>query len=88
MLKRAGLSSQVLDNPELIIPFDANIRLLNLAAEETGCEYFGLLLSKHLDLTLLGPIGLLLQHSESVKDALNRLVQYIPTRFQGQNVIL
>jgi len=88
LVKRAGLSSQVLDNPELIIPFDANIRLLNLAAEETGCEYFGLLLSKHLDLTLFGPVGLLLQHSESVGDALNLFIQYFPTRFQGQKPVL
>ncbi len=88
LVKRVGLSPQVLENPELVIPVDAFRRLLNLAAEETGCGYFGLLLSKHLDLSILGPIGLLVQHSDTVGDALNLLIQYIPGWFQGQKVIL
>ncbi len=72
----------VLDNPELIIPSEALIRLLNLAAQETECEYFGVLLSKHLDLSTLGPIGLLIQYSDTVGDALHLLFQYGQTRFQ------
>ncbi len=67
LVKKAGLSPQVLDNPELVIPMNAFRRLLNLAAEETGCGYLGLLLSTSLDLSILGPVGLLLQHSETVK---------------------
>ncbi len=88
LVKRVELSPQVLENPELVIPVVAFRRLLNLAATETGCGYFGLLLSKHLDLSILGPIGLLLQHSDTVGDALNLFVHYIPGWFQGQNVIL
>ncbi len=86
LVKRVGLGLQVLDNPELIIPHDVFLRLLNLTAEETGCEYFGLLLSKHLDLSLLGPIGLLLQHSDTAGDALHLFSKYFPTRFQGQEL--
>jgi AraC-like DNA-binding protein len=88
MLKEAGLSPLVLENPELIIPFDAFLRLMNIAVQDTGCEYFGLLLSKHLDLSILGAIGLLLQHSDTVGDALNSLVRYYPTRFQGAELEL
>jgi AraC-like DNA-binding protein len=88
LVKKVGLSPQVLDNPELVIPVDPFRHLLNLAAEETGCAYFGLLLSKHMDLSFLGPIGLLLQHSDTVGDALNLFVQYIPGWFQGQNLML
>ena len=83
MLKKIGLSPLVLDNTELIIPFVSYLRLLNLAAKDTDCEHFGLLLSKHLDLSVFGVIGLLLQHSDTVGDALSSLVRYYPTRFQG-----
>ncbi len=88
LIKRVGLSSQVFENPELVIPVDAFRRLLNLAVKETGCDYFGLLMSKHLDLSILGPIGLLLQNSDTVGDAMNQFVQYVPSRFQGQNSML
>ena len=81
-----GLDSLVLDDPEVIIPRDTVSRLFNLTAEKTGCEYFGLLLSKHLDMSILGPFGLLVQHSNTVGDALHLLIQHAPTRFQGMEL--
>ncbi len=83
LIKMVGLDSLVLDDPEVIIPRDTVSRLFNLTAEKTGCEYFGILLSKHLDMSVLGPFGLLVQHSNTVGDALHLLIQHAPTRFQG-----
>jgi len=83
LIKMVGLDSMVLDDPEMIIPRDTVSRLFNLTAEKTGCEYFGILLSKHLDMSVLGPFGLLVQHSNTVGDALHLLIQHASIRFQG-----
>ncbi|MBU3916917.1 AraC family transcriptional regulator [bacterium] len=82
MLKELELSPLILENPELVITHESFLRLLNLAARETGSEYFGFLLSKHVDISVLGSIGLLLQHSDTVEDALQSFIRYYPTRFQ------
>ena len=36
LIKKVGLDSMVLDDPEMIIPRDTYLRLLNLAAEKTA----------------------------------------------------
>ena len=82
MLNELGLSPLILDDPELIIPLDAFFRLLDFAARSTRRRYFGYLLSKRLDLSVLGAIGLLMQNSKTVGDALEHFIGYYPIHFQ------
>ncbi len=88
ILKKVRLSPLVLDDPELIIPHESFLKLINIAAADTGCDYFGLLLSKHLDISVLGTLGLLMQHSDTVEEALSSLVRYYATQFQGAELEL
>lgn len=81
ILDRARLTQQDMEKPELFVRSYALVRLLNVAAEETGSDYFGMHLSTHLDLSFMGSLGLLLQHSQTVGDALKTYIRFHPVRF-------
>lgn len=49
--------------------------LLELAAEKTRCHYIGALLGSEEKLSLLGPIGLLMEHSPDVDSALKVMIK-------------
>ncbi len=78
ILKLAGLTVQDLEEPELLKDSNEFVRLLNIAAAETGSEFFGLELSLHLDLSIMGTLGLLVQHATTVEEALNIHIRYSP----------
>lgn len=82
MLKELNLSQLILEDPELIITHESFLRLLNLAAEQTQCDHFGFMLAKQLDISVFGAIGLLLQNSDTVGNALDSFTRYYSTRFQ------
>lgn len=82
ILKELKLSPLILEDPELVITHESMLRLLNQAAKETRCEHFGFLLARQIDLSVFGNIGLLLQNSDTVGDALDSFARYYPTRYQ------
>jgi len=81
ILDRARLAQQDIEKRELLIRSNALVRLLNVAAVETGSDYFGMHLSTHLDLSFMGSLGLLLQHSRTVGDALKTFIRFYPVSF-------
>lgn len=81
ILDRARLTQQDMEKPELFARSCALVRLLNVTTEETGSDYFGMHLSTHLDLSFLGSLGLLLQHSRTVGDALKTYIRFHLVRF-------
>ncbi len=81
ILDRARLTQQDVEKPKQLMRSNAFVRLLNVAAEETGSDYFGMHLSTQLDLSFLGSLGLLLQHSRTVGDALKTYIRFHPVRF-------
>jgi AraC-like DNA-binding protein len=83
LLARCGLPPNALADADNVIPFVIGARLLHLAAEETGCLHFGLLLGQRQDLALLGPIGFLMQHSPDVRSALRCLLEHMHLHVQG-----
>lgn len=78
-----GLEPAVLDHPDNVIPFGVGARLLEVAARETRCPHFGLLLGQRQNLALLGPIGFLMQHSTDVRSALRDLIRYLHLHVEG-----
>lgn len=83
LIARCGLAPAALDDGDNVIPFGVGARLLHLAAEETRCPHFGLLLGQRQDLALLGPVGFLMQHSPDVRTALTSLLAHMHLHVQG-----
>jgi len=76
ILEEAGVPVGLLALPENRISHRQVIRLLNVAAERTGCRHFGLLAGSAWKLTDLGLLGDLMSNSPNIGRALQELVLY------------
>jgi len=76
IIKNAGLDPAVLDTPDNFISYSSYRRLLAGAVEATGCERFGLLISKQLGPQSLGVVGFSMQQSSDFGTALNLLSRF------------
>ncbi|MCP4753569.1 MAG: AraC family transcriptional regulator [Proteobacteria bacterium] len=76
LIREIGLNPMVLDNPDLYVPNDMLIALLELAAEKTACPHLGFFLSQRQDISVIGYISLLVLHSRTVGQALHSFVKY------------
>ena len=76
LLTKVGLTRSILKAGDQQIPLSAAVDLLELTAEATRCESFGLLMAETRQLSDLGPVSLLLTHQRTVRDAVNTTIQY------------
>lgn len=76
LLRKAGLSSRLLADPEQRIPLAAAITLLEESAHATGCETFGLRMAESRQLGDFGAVSLLLTHQPTLRHALLTIIQY------------
>ncbi len=83
VVAEVGLSLELLENGDNVIPYAALDRLLALCVERTCCPHFGLLLGEHGGLGTLGPLGLLIQHASDLRTALGELVRYLHIHDRG-----
>ena len=74
-LREAGLSRDMLLNPELMIPARAAIRLMESTAEASGCQTLGLRMAACRGLADLGMISLLIAHQPTLRAALDTLAR-------------
>jgi hypothetical protein len=65
-----GLDPRLLDDGKSVIPFAAPGRLYTLCVARTNCPHFGLLVGQRATILSLGLVGRLMQHSETIGDAL------------------
>lgn len=77
LLLRAGISSEVAEDPDEFISYRALIAVLELAARGLGCPDFGLRLSELQDLQILGPVALIARHAPSVGAALSGIRKFM-----------
>lgn len=76
LLTQVGLSPAMLSPPDQRIPIDAAVRLLELSAQASGCQHFGLSMAESRQLSDFGVVSLLLTHQRTLRDALQVLVHY------------
>lgn len=88
LIASCGLDQRVFEDPDNVIPFSLGARLLHLAAKETNCPHFGLLLGQRQDFALLGPVGFLVRHSPDVRSAIQDLIRYMHLHVQGASAQL
>ena len=73
---RAGLDMADLAAPEKWIPAAAAAWLLEMSAEDSGCEDFSLRLSERRRLAMLGPLSVVLREEPDLRSALLLLIRY------------
>lgn len=76
MLRKVGLTARMLASPTQLIPMRSAMALLELSANESGCDTFGLQMAEARLLSDFGPISLLLTHQTSVRMALQTIIEY------------
>jgi AraC-like DNA-binding protein len=77
LLLEAGIDRRALHDPEMRISAPAFARLLELAAQQSKVEAFGLHMAETRSIAILGPIGLLLREEPTVRHAIQSLAKYI-----------
>src|SRR5215211_5519209 len=83
VIRAAGLDPRLFDDGMNIIPHAALGRLLTLSVARTNCPHFGLLVGKRATILSLGMVGRLMQHSETVGDAMRALVSNLSIQNRG-----
>ena len=73
---RAGLDMTDLAAPEKWIPATAAAWLLEMSAQDSGCEDFSLRLSERRRLAMLGPLSVVLREEPDLRSALLLLIRY------------
>jgi AraC-like DNA-binding protein len=83
LLAEAGISPNLFDDPDNMIPFVGLGRLVAICVARTGCSHFGLLVGQQGGPASLGLVGFLAQHSPDVETALRTLVRYMHHHDRG-----
>jgi AraC-like DNA-binding protein len=83
IIREAGLDPSLFDDGANVIPHAALGHLLTLSVARTNCPHFGLLVGKRATILSLGIVGRLMQHSETVGDALRALVSNLSIQNRG-----
>ncbi|MDQ8703860.1 AraC family transcriptional regulator [Streptomyces sp. LHD-70] len=77
LLARFGIARAALESDEGLIPITANDLVLDAAADELGCPDLGLRLAEAQDLSILGPLAVVIEASSTVAEALTLASRYM-----------
>jgi AraC-like DNA-binding protein len=69
LLRRYRIPSGSLTDEDALLSLRSCVHLLEASAIETGCADFGLRLSQVQDISVLGPLGIVLQNAPTVREA-------------------
>jgi AraC-like DNA-binding protein len=86
VIRESGLDPLLFDDGTNVIPHAALGRLLTLCVARTHCPHFGLLVGQRATVLSLGLVGRLMQHSETLGDAMRALVENL--RIQNRGAVL
>lgn len=76
-LAEAGLPQSCLDAGDTLVSASAACRLLEVSAAASGAEDFGLRMGESRQLSVLGPLGMVVRDAPTLRDALSAMVRYI-----------
>jgi len=77
LLLRHGLTPSSLDDEDALLPIRPVGHLLEQSARSLRCPDFGLQLASYQDVSILGPLAVAIQHSPTVRDALQCASRYL-----------
>jgi AraC-like DNA-binding protein len=78
-----GLDPAALEQPDLPVPGEAVVGFFESAAERSGCEDYGIRLASRQDLSVLGPLWMTMRSAQTVRAALQVLVQFFVVHTSG-----
>ncbi len=76
LLRQVGLSRSLLEDPDQRIPVESAVRLMELAAQASGDEHFGLRMAQGRQVADFGVVSLLISHQPTLRDALRATIEY------------
>ena len=88
ILEDAGLSLEQLEQPTLLIPFDKQVRLLQLAAQRCQREQFALELARRQDMAVFGALSILVTQVGTVRQGLQMFGRYLHYSVQAVDLDL
>lgn len=88
VLAEVGINPRLFDDPDNLITYAARGHLIKYCVAKTGCQHFGLLVGKQMDLHSFGLLGLLMRSLPDVGSALRTLVDSLHLHAQGALVSL
>lgn len=77
LLRQAGLSRALLQDPDQRIPAASAVKLLELAAQAGGDPQFGLRMAQMREVSDFGVVSLVISHQPTLRDALQATISYI-----------
>ncbi|MFY0642429.1 MAG: AraC family transcriptional regulator ligand-binding domain-containing protein [Bermanella sp.] len=81
--QKVGLSSEILNGPHLPIPFSQFIALLELVADELDYPEISFALANRQDISIIGPLGSMLDDCQNVADVMGVIQQYLSVIVSG-----
>ncbi len=88
LAEQVGLDVRALHEPDLPITAASVVGLLELAAQHTGREDFGLQLAQRQNLSILGPLWMTMRTAQTVRQALELLANFFVVHTNGALVSL
>lgn len=76
LLAAADVAAEVLTVPGVYLPYPSYLRLMDLAARDTGTPHFGLLMGRSGNAETLGTLGIIMQQAETVGAAWDTLTHF------------
>jgi AraC-like DNA-binding protein len=76
LLRRAGLTRSMMNNPELMIAARSVVQLLEESAQASGCMTFALRMAEQRELSDIGLMSVLIIHQPTLADALDVLSEW------------
>lgn len=77
MLKRYRIAPESLQDEDALLSLRAVVHLLEASAAATGCADFGLRLSHSQDISVLGPLAIVMQNAPTVESAMDYASRYL-----------
>ncbi len=76
-LRKAGVSTSALLDPDIKIPAKSVLRLLEESAQDSGVEDFGLRMGETRQLENLGPLAIALREEATLREALGSVARHL-----------
>jgi AraC-like DNA-binding protein len=86
LLRRHRISEASLDDEDALLSLRAVVHLLEASATATKCPDFGLRLSQLQDISVLGPLSIVMQNAPTVRDAMDYASRYMFVHSAGMHV--
>lgn len=83
LLDRVGIDRELLGQPDGTLPLAQLVEVINLAGEVLKIDDIGLRLAQYQDVTVLGTVAIIAQHSATVGEALAGIARHIPYHTPG-----